>query len=60
MIIKPNRGSGSRGIEVLNLDEKVIQEYLPGTEYTVDVFCDMSSQVVNHVIRERVATKAGI
>ena len=60
MIIKPNRGSGSRGIEILNLDEKVIQEYLPGTEYTVDVFCDMSSQVINHVIRERVATKAGI
>ena len=60
MIVKPNRGSGSRGIEILDLDEKVIQEYLPGREYTVDVFCNMSSQIVNHVIRERLATKAGI
>lgn len=60
MIIKPVRGSGSRGIRVLPLKEEIIQEYLPGTEYTVDVFCDMNSQIINHVIRERVAIKAGI
>ena len=60
MIIKPVRGSGSRGIKVLPLKEEIIQEYIPGTEYTVDVFCDMNSQIINHVIRERVAIKAGI
>tara|TARA_Y100000385_G_scaffold290468_2_gene363687 strand:+ start:283 stop:1158 length:876 start_codon:yes stop_codon:yes gene_type:complete len=60
MILKPKRGSGSRGIKIVELEDRIIQEYLPGKEYTVDVFCDMSSNIINHVIRERVATKAGI
>ena len=38
----------------------MIQEYISGTEYTVDVFCDMESNIISHVIRERVSTKAGI
>lgn len=60
MILKPKRGSGSRGIKVIKSQDCIIQEYLSGKEYTVDVFCDMSSKMVGHVIRERVATKAGI
>jgi len=60
MILKPKRGSGSRGIKVIESQDCIIQEYLSGKEYTVDVFCDMSSKMISHVIRERVATKAGI
>jgi len=60
LIIKPNRGSGSRGIRVMELEGQIVQEYLPGTEYTVDVFCDMNSRIINHVIRERITIKAGI
>ena len=60
LIIKPNRGSGSRGIRVMELEGEIAQEYLPGTEYSVDVFCDMNSRIINHVIRERITIKAGI
>ena len=59
-IKKPITGSGSRGIEVSNSRDIMIQEYISGTEYTVDVFCDMESNIISHVIRERVSTKAGI
>ena len=60
MILKPRRGSGSRGIQLIKLEDCIIQNYLSGKEYTVDVFCDMSSNIINHIIRERVTTKAGI
>ena len=50
IVIKPIIGSGSVGVKVLqnmnhldeylpNLDQFIIQEFLPGTEYTVDAFC---------------------
>ncbi len=60
VIIKPNKGSGSRGIKIINLKNQILQEYLPGKEYTVDVFCDNNSNIINHIIRERVAIKSGI
>ena len=59
-IKKPITGSGSRGIEVSETRDTMIQEYICGTEYTVDVFCDMESKIISHIIRERVSTKAGI
>ena len=59
-IKKPITGSGSRGIEVSNSRDTMIQEYISGIEYTVDVFCDMESNIISNVIRERVSTKAGI
>tara|TARA_R110002020_G_scaffold429642_1_gene639277 strand:- start:577 stop:1452 length:876 start_codon:yes stop_codon:yes gene_type:complete len=60
MIVKPNKGSGSRGIEVMPLKGQIMQEYLSGKEYTVDVFSDMGANIINHVVRERLGIKAGI
>tara|TARA_R110000765_G_scaffold113768_1_gene206221 strand:+ start:43 stop:933 length:891 start_codon:yes stop_codon:yes gene_type:complete len=59
-IKKPIKGSGSRGIEITNSEGEIVQEYIKGKEYTVDVFCDMFGNIISHVIRERVAIKAGI
>ena len=59
-IKKPITGSGSRGIEISEDENEMIQEYISGKEYTVDVFCDMDSDIVSHVIRERICIKSGI
>ena len=59
-IEKPIKGSGSRGIKVSDCRDTMVQQYISGKEYTVDVFCDMQNNIVSHVIRERVVTKAGI
>ena len=40
--------------------EYIYQEYLPGTEYTIDVFCDLESNPLSILPRERLQTKAGI
>lgn len=58
---KPNRSAGSRNTKKIeNNDDYIIQENLPGTEYTVDVFCDQFSQSMGTVVRERVVVKSGI
>ena len=75
-LCKPRRGSGSRGIDLWetkkdikdfplaeNLhysSDYIYQEYLPGTEYTIDVFCDLYGKVLSVIPRERLQTKAGI
>tara|TARA_Y100000004_G_scaffold80483_1_gene90472 strand:- start:3054 stop:3938 length:885 start_codon:yes stop_codon:yes gene_type:complete len=59
-IEKPIKGSGSRGIEISESRDQIIQQYISGKEYTVDIFCDMHGFIISHVIRERVFTKAGI
>lgn len=38
----------------------IFQEYLPGTEYTVDVLCDLSKKPLIAVPRIRLETKGGI
>ena len=60
LILKPNKGSGSKNMEIINPKNKIIQEYIEGREFTVDVFCDMDSNIINHVIRERLAIRGGI
>ena len=69
---KPKKHSaGSRGISLCdsihNINclksskyEYLYQEYLPGMEYTIDVLCDMDSNPIVVVPRERLQTKAGI
>ncbi len=59
-IEKPIKGSGSRGIQISDSRDQMIQQYISGKEYTVDIFCDMEGIIISHVIRERVCTKAGI
>jgi carbamoyl-phosphate synthase large subunit len=38
----------------------IFQEYLPGTEYTIDVLCDLNKKPLVAVPRIRLETKAGI
>ena len=58
---KPDIGSGSRGVELIKAKEgNSLWEYLPGQEYTVDVFCNEESKSLGTVVRKRLKTKAGI
>lgn len=59
---KPRDGKGSRGIKLIDETQKnyIYQEYLPGTEYTIDVLSDMNSNTLSVIPRIRLQTKAGI
>jgi carbamoyl-phosphate synthase large subunit len=69
-IVKPRRGAGSRGIRLVqnpaDLDgieadgSQLVQEYLPGTEYSVDVYVGEGGRVIAGVIRERIKVDSGI
>jgi carbamoyl-phosphate synthase large subunit len=69
--VKPVFGKGSDGARrcdslneldvALNTDqEMLVQEYLSGQEFTVDVLSDLTGTALRAVVRERVETKAGI
>ena len=58
---KPRRGAGSRDTKLIQIEEDhILQEYLPGREFTVDVFCDMNFESMGTVVRERISVKSGI
>ena len=69
-IAKPRSGSGSRGIRLIrHADELadvprdgsyIAQAYLPGEEYSVDVFVDAGGVVRAAVPRERLKVDSGI
>jgi carbamoyl-phosphate synthase large subunit len=69
--VKPVRGKGSRSVarcddreaalSAMDRDEPMlVQEYLPGEEYTVDVLSDLDSEPILAVPRVRLETKGGI
>jgi len=71
LFIKPRDGSGS--IDAYRIDtaeelefyyrkvrNPIIQEYLPGREYTVDCLADLEGNLTVSSPRERIKTKAGI
>jgi carbamoyl-phosphate synthase large subunit len=71
VLAKPRFGKGSRGIVKIDdesdlryiiskREDLVFQEYLPGTEYTVDVLSDLDGKPIVAVPRIRMQTKAGI
>ncbi len=71
LIAKPRFGKGSNNIIKIEnkLDLKyvlgkfknmIFQEYLPGTEYTVDVLSDLTEKPIMAIPRIRIDTKAGI
>ncbi len=73
VIVKPREGSGSRGIitvgsaaelaELAALDRsasQIVQEFLPGEEYSVDVLADASGRVVASVPRLRARVDSGV
>lgn len=70
MFIKPKSGSSSIGAYKVNnysdlslysevVEEPVLQEFVDGEEYTVDVFLDFESTVITVVPRLRLATRSG-
>jgi carbamoyl-phosphate synthase large subunit len=70
VIVKPRTGSGSRGVMVVGsaaelaaLDRPpglLIQEFLPGEEYSVDVLADAAGRVVASVPRLRARVDSGV
>ena len=67
---KPRQGAGSRGIrlvpdraalEALPLDEGlIVQDLLPGEEYSVDVIADASGSIIAAVPRTRARVDSGV
>ena len=70
-VIKPISGRGSLGVHIVETgklvhykgiledDRYVIQEYLDGTEYSVDKLHDFDGRLLNAVARERISTVSG-
>jgi len=68
--VKPRLGAGSRGAEKITRREDLdalpqdgsilVQEYLPGEEYSVDVYVRGDGRVIAAVPRERMKTDSGI
>lgn len=70
VFIKPRNGSSSintfkvNDIEELKLynsfiSDPIVQEFIEGDEYTVDVFLDFDSKIITVVPRLRIATRSG-
>jgi len=70
LIAKPRSGSGSRGIVLVKSSDQldsisrkgdyIIQEFLPGKEYSVDTLCGLDGKVLAAVPRERMKIDSGI
>ncbi|NMM61287.1 ATP-grasp domain-containing protein [Clostridium sp. P21] len=70
LIVKPVNGMGSEGVfKVSNIKEleffinyvenPIIQQYIEGTEYTIDVLCDLKGKPISIVPRERLEVRSG-
>jgi carbamoyl-phosphate synthase large subunit len=70
LFIKERRGKGSRNVLKVDAHDDIpaalrrfstplIQEYIAGPEYTVDLFADFSGNVISVVPRERILTFGG-
>jgi carbamoyl-phosphate synthase large subunit len=70
VIVKPRTGSGSRGIclvesaralsEMARSADLIVQEYLPGQEYSIDVLADRGGHVIAAVPRVREKVDSGV
>lgn len=71
LFIKPRRGRGSVAAFPILTDEHlrfflsyvpdpVVQEYLEGPEFTIDLFCDLQGRPVSAVPRERLVIRSGV
>ena len=70
VFVKPQTGMGSRGARRVDSfaelgyilrqhSELIIQEFIPGQEYTLDVLADLKGQVLSVVPRERLEVRSG-
>lgn len=63
VLVKPRNGRGGAGIQItetpVDMTGMISQELLIGTEYTVDVFCDIDHEPVYIVPRKRIGVKEG-
>lgn len=63
-LVKPRFGRGGKGVllnpEVgISMEGMISQEFKQGTEYTVDVFCDVQGEPIYIVPRERLSVNEG-
>lgn len=70
-IIKPRRGRGSTQVYKADhpdataffaayVPDSIVQEYVAGTEYSIDTLSDLHGRFLYCAIRERIATESGI
>ncbi|WML35484.1 ATP-grasp domain-containing protein [Clostridium sp. OS1-26] len=70
LIVKPINGMGSSGVFKVNsvkeleffidyVKRPIIQEYIEGPEYTIDVLCDLTGKPISIVPRERLEIRSG-
>lgn len=71
LFLKPRSGRGSVGAHPIGSERQlrffleevrdpVVQEYLPGREFTIDVLADFSGRVISAVPRERLVIRSGV
>jgi len=71
LFIKPRVGRGAVDAHVVRdgrdlayylgcIDDPVVQEYLSGPEFTIDVLCDQRGRPISIVPRERVVIRSGV
>jgi carbamoyl-phosphate synthase large subunit len=70
VIVKPRTGSGSRGVITVDSAAElsalarssalIVQEFLPGEEYSIDVLADASGHVIASVPRLRARVDSGV
>lgn len=70
LVVKPRTGSGSKGVKIIHSAKEleqtekspalIIQEFLPGDEYSVDVLANSKGEVVAAVPRERMKIDSGV
>ncbi len=70
-VVKPVHGKGSRNIFVCSnradlnqqfpkFEDMIIQDFLPGKEYTIDVLSDLTGHPLCAIPRERIEVRSGI
>jgi carbamoyl-phosphate synthase large subunit len=70
VVVKPREGSGSRGVMIVDSAAElaalersaalIVQDFLPGEEYSVDVLADGNGRVVASVPRLRARVDSGV
>jgi carbamoyl-phosphate synthase large subunit len=71
LFLKPRRGRGSVGAHSIadqdelefylrHVEDPIVQEYLDGREFTIDVLADFSGRIISVVPRERLVVRSGV